>query len=310
LINFIVFLLTIIGIYGILSLSLSIQYGTAGLVNFAVVAFFMIGAYASAILVVLFHMPIYVGFVVAIAGGAIFGLLLTLPVGKLRQHYWAIVTLAAAHLVRLVFLNTQLGGPYVGGSYGVTNIPGPLDNVLSGDAYDWFYLGLVAVCLAVAYAVTVWVTRAPFGRVLKALREGDDIPYALGKRVRSMRLRAMAIGGGMAGAAGSLYAHFNGFIAPTFFLPLETFLVWSMVILGGSGNHRGALVGTVIIELLYNSTRFLPGSGNLLASLRMVLIGTLIIVIIIYLPQGVLPERKRVFPERKRAYGQRGSARS
>src|SRR5690625_4022795 len=113
----------------------------------------------------------------------------------------------------------------------------------------------------------------------------------------------MAIGGAMAGAAGSLYAHYNGFISPQFFLPLETFLVWSMVILGGKGNHLGALAGTVIIELIYNSTRFLPGSGNLLASFRMALIGALIIVVIIYLPQGVLPEGKR-------RYGQHDSPRS
>jgi branched-chain amino acid transport system permease protein len=116
-----------------------------------------------------------------------------------------------------------------------------------------------------------------------------------------MRFRVMAIGGGMAGAAGSLYAHFVGFIAPTFFQPLETFLVWAMVLLGGRGNHMGAIAGAVIIQVIYNSTRFLPGSSNLLASSRMALIGALIIVVIIYLPQGVLPEGKR-------RYGQLGSA--
>ncbi len=300
-IAFIVFLLTIIGIYGILSLSVSVQYGLAGLVNLAVVANFAIGAYVSAILVTIYHTPIIVGFVVAIVSGMLFCLLLTLPVGKLHQHYWAIVTLAASQLVNLVFLNTQLNGPYVGGSYGITNIPGPLDNVLSGAAADWGFLGIVAVCLAAAYAVTSWVTHTPFGRVLKAMREGDEVPYALGKQVRSMRFRAMMIGGGMAGAAGSLYAHFTGFIAPNYFLPLETFLVWTMVILGGTGNYRGALLGTLIIEVIYNSTRFLPGSGNLLASLRMALIGALIIVIIIYLPRGVLPEPKRKYGRRESA---------
>lgn len=302
-IGFIVFLLTIICIYGILSLSLSLQFGTAGLINFAVVAFFMIGAYASTIMVVILHLPIVVGFVVAIASGGLFGLLLALPVGKLRSHYWAIATLAAGRIVYLVFLNTQLGGPYVGGSYGVSAIPAPLDKTLSNSAFQWFYLGVVAVCLAVAYALTTWLTRMPFGRVLKAMRDSDDVPLALGKQVRSMRLRVMAIGGAMAGAAGSLYAHYNGFISPEFFLPLETFLVWTMVILGGSGNHFGALVGTVIIEVIYNSTRFLPISGSTVASLRMVLIGVLLIVIVLYLPQGLLPERKR-------KYGQRDATRN
>lgn len=299
-INFTVFLLTIIGIYGIMSLSVSLQYGTAGLINLGTVAFFMIGAYASAMCVTIYNLPIIVGFIVAIICGAIFGVLLTLPVGRLKSHYWAIATLAAAQLVRLAFLNTQLDGPYVGGSYGITNIPGPLQDVLSTSGFAWFYLGIVAICLLVTYALTVWITRTPMGRVLKAMRESDSVPLALGKRVSGMRFRAMAIGGGMAGAAGSLYAHFIGFIAPTFFQPLETFLIWSMVLLGGRGNHKGAIVGTVIIELIYNSTRFLPGSSNLLASSRMALIGALIIAVIIYLPQGVLPEGKR-------RYGQLGS---
>lgn len=304
-ISFVVYLLIITGIYGILALSLSLQYGVTGLVNLGQVAFFMVGAYASTILVLVCGLPIVVGFVGGIAAGGLFGMLMALPIGNLRQDYWAITTLAAAELARLVFLNTPIDGPYVGASYGVPGIPGPFKDQLSGTAFDLFYLGLVAVCVIVSYGVAVWVTRAPFGRVLKALREGDEVPLALGKRVRSLRVRAMAIGGAMAGAAGSLYAHYNGFIAPNYFLPLETFLIWSMVMLGGSGNHLGALLGTLIIELIYNSTRFLSGvlpvSDDLLASLRMVVIGVLIILIILYLPRGLLPERKRTYGRRDAA---------
>lgn len=304
-INFVVYLLIITGIYGILSLSLSLEYGVTGLVNFGQVAFFMIGAYASAILVLVFHLPIAIGFIGAIAAGGAFGVLMALPIGNLRQDYWAIATLAAAELVRVIFLNTPIQGPYVGASYGVPGIPGPLKTQLTGEQFNWFYLGLVAVCVLVAYGVAVWVTRAPLGRVLKALREGDEVPLALGKRVRSARVRSMAIGGAMAGAAGSLYAHYNGFIAPNYFLPLETFLVWAMVMLGGRGNHLGALVGTLIIELIYNSTRFLgdvfPGADGLLASLRMVVIGVLIVLIILYLPRGLVPERKRTYGRRDAA---------
>jgi len=295
-IAFLVYLFTIIGIYGLMSLSLSLQYGTTGLVNLGEVGFFMVGAYVSAIMVMLGGLPIGVGLLGAIAAGAVFGVLMALPIGDLRQDYWAIVTLAAAEIARLIFLNTNLGSPYVGASYGVAGIPAPWQQHFSTAAYGYVYLGLVAVCVACAYALVRWVGRTPYGRLLKAIRESDEVALALGKDVRRARIWAMALGGGIAGLAGGLFAHFNGFIGPDYFMPLETFLVWAMVILGGSGNHLGALVGTAVIEAIYNSTRFLDISqahASLVASLRMVLIGVLIILVILYLPRGLVPEGRR-----------------
>jgi branched-chain amino acid transport system permease protein len=295
-ISFALYVLTIVGIYGLMSLSLSLQYGQTGLVNLGQVGFFMAGAYASSVVTTLLGWPIIVGFVFAIIAGAIFGILMALPIGNLRQDYWAIVTLAAAELVRVALLNTTFGSPYVGASYGITGVPSPLRDDFSSASYGYFYLGLVVACLVIAYLVVMWVSRSPFGRVLKSIRTGDEVAMALGKDVRRARIWTMAIGGAIAGAGGSLFAHFVGFIDPTYFLPLETFLVWAMVILGGSGNHFGALVGTLVIEVLYNATRFLGfGSeyASLVASLRMVVIGLLIIVVILYLPRGLVPERRR-----------------
>ncbi|WP_440997973.1 branched-chain amino acid ABC transporter permease [Arhodomonas sp. SL1] len=293
---YLVYLLTMAGIYGVMSLSLSLQYGQTGLVNLGQVGFFMVGAYASAICSVLFGWPIAAAFLVGILAGALFGVLMALPIGDLRQDYWAIVTIAAAELARVVFLNTNLGDDYTGGSYGLTGIPSPMQDVLSGGAFDLFYLGLVLASVLVCYLLVAWVSRSPYGRVLKAVRESDEVAQALGKDVRVARIWAMAIGGAVAGLGGALFAHFIGFIDPTYFLPLETFLIWAMVILGGPGNHLGALAGAVIIQAIYNSTRFI-GFGDeysgLVASLRMVLIGVLIIVVILYLPRGLIPERRR-----------------
>lgn len=303
-IQFLIYVLTIVGIYGLLSLSLSLQFGQTGLANFGLVAFFMLGAYLSSIMTTLLGWPIVLGFVVACIGGGLLGVLMALPIGNLRQDYWAMVTLAAGELLRIIFLNTNLGSPYVGASFGVTNIPGPFRNVLSPDGFAYFYLGLVVVCVIVAYLLVVWVCRSPFGRVLKSVRESDEVAKALGKDVRRARIGSMAIGGVIAGAAGSLFAHFIGFINPTYFLPLETFLVWAMVILGGSGNHLGALLGAVIIEFIYNATRFLDVStefASTVAALRMVLIGVLIIVVILYLPRGLAPERRRRYASRRPA---------
>ncbi|NIR31822.1 MAG: branched-chain amino acid ABC transporter permease [Gammaproteobacteria bacterium] len=294
-IDFLVYLLTIVAIWGILSLSLNVQYGLTGLVNLGHVAFFMLGAYISTILVMMAGLPIGVGWLGGIAAAALFGVLMALPTANLQQDYWAISTLAAAEIVRLIFLNEELQGPYVGASFGVGGIPRPLRDLFTTQAYGYFYLALALACLFTTYLLARWVTRTPFGRALKALREGDEVPLALGKNARSLRIRGMALGGAMGGLAGALFAHYNAFIQPNYFLPLETFLVWAMVILGGAGNHLGALLGTVVVQTIINSTRFVddfvPIDASILGSMRMIVVGVLIILVIIYLPNGVLAEK-------------------
>jgi len=300
--EFIVYLVTIAGIWGILSLSLNLQYGVAGLVNLGHVVFFMLGAYTSTILVKLVGAPIVLGMAAGAAAAALFGMLMALPAANLKEDYWAISTLAAAEIVRIVFLNTRLGGPYVGEAFGVSGIPRPLREWFDAQGfaladYNLFYMALVLVCLAAAFALVSYLAAQPFGRSLKALREGDEVPLALGKAVGSLRVRVMAVGGALAGLAGALFAHYNAYIAPEYFLPLETFIVWSMVILGGPGNFLGALAGTVIIQVLYNSTRFLAPlvsvDAQVLGPARMITISVLIILVILYMPRGMLPERRR-----------------
>ncbi|SDF72177.1 amino acid/amide ABC transporter membrane protein 2, HAAT family [Limimonas halophila] len=296
-IDYLVYLLTIVGIWGILSLSLNLQYGITGLVNLGHIAFFMLGAYISTILVMVVGTGYVVGFIGGMLAAAAFGALIALPTAHLQQDYWAISTLAAAEIVRLIFKNETIGGTYQGGPYGFSGIPQPLKDSLSSEAFGWFYLGLTAVLVAAALVALMWLLRMPFGRVLKAMREGDEVPLALGKNVGNLRIRAMALGGAVAGLAGALYAHFNAFIDPTYFLPLETFLVWAMVILGGAGNYVGALVGALIVQAIYNSTRFVAGvvplDADTVGSLRMIVIGVLIILVIHYMPRGLVPERSR-----------------
>jgi len=300
--EFLVYLITIAAIWGILSLSLNLQFGIAGLVNLGHVAFFMLGAYTSTILVVIAGWPIVVGVVAGAIAAALFGMLLALPAANLKEDYWAISTLAAAEIVRIIFLNTRLGGPYVGEAFGVSGIPRPLRDWFDANGYsladyNLFYMVLVLVVLAACFALVRYLAATPFGRSLKALREGDEVPLALGKSVGGLRIRVMAVGGALAGLAGALFAHYNAFISPEYFLPLETFIVWAMIILGGPGNFLGALVGTVIIQALYNSTRFIAPLLNIdaqvLGPLRMITISVAIILVIMYMPRGIVPERRR-----------------
>lgn len=301
-IDFLIYLATICSIWGILALSLNLQYGITGLVNLGHIAFFMIGGYISTILVVLAGWPIGCAMLAGAAAAGLYGVLLALPTSGLQQDYWAICTLAAAEIVRMIFLNQTLGSPYVGASFGVSKIPQPLRDWFSAATYPDFYLVLTVACLLICWALVHAITRTPYGRVLKAIREGDEVPLALGKRVRSARIRAMGLGGALAGLAGALFAHYNAFISPQYFLPMETFLVWAMVIVGGGGNNLGALVGTVVVQTLFTSSRFLkdvlPIDADILGPARMLLIAVLVIMVIIYLPEGLLPERRRRYGRR------------
>ena len=229
LISFIVYLAIMMGIYSILSLSLNLQYGFTGLANFGQVGLFCLGAYTSTILVLVFKMPFIVGLLGGMAVAGLFGYIISVPTADLKEDYWAIVTLAAAEVIRIFFLNEDWvvgGGPYVGGAFGVGGIPQPLRSFFSASIYPFFYLSIVLVCLGITYFVINTLTQSPFGRVLKSMREGgDQLPQVLGKDVKKFRMKVMTIGGGFGGLAGSLWAHFQGFISPDQFLPLETFII-------------------------------------------------------------------------------------
>jgi ABC-type branched-subunit amino acid transport system permease subunit len=300
------------GIYGILSLSLNLQYGFTGLANFGHVAFFCLGAYTSTIIAVLVFpadsglLANLFAFIVGLLGGMVvaglFGLVISIPTANLKEDYWAIVTLAAAEIVRLFFLNEDWifgKGPYHGGAFGIGGIPRPLQSLFSATTYNFFYLCVVIFFLALTFFTIRLLTNSPFGRVLKAMREGDDLPLAMGKDVSKFRMKAMALGGAMGGLAGSLVAHFWSFISPEAFMPIETFVVWAMVVVGGKGNSIGALVGAVIIQFFYILPQllkdYIPIDAQVLASLRMVVIGVLIVLAMLFMKEGLVKEKKQVY---------------
>ncbi len=299
LLNFLVYLAIMMGIYGILSLSLNFQYGFTGLANFGQVAFFCLGAYVSTIIVFTLKMPFFLGLVSAMFVAGLLGYVIAIPTAELKEDYWAIVTLAAAEIVRIFFLNEDWvvgGGPYVGGAFGVGGIPQPLRSLFSAHTYPLFYLVIVLFCLSATYFVINRLTRSSFGIVIKSIREGDNLPLAMGKNTKKFRIKVMAIGGCFGGLAGSLWAHFHGFVSPNQFLPLETFIIWAMVIVGGKANNKGAILGAVIIMTFYNSTRFIkdyvPIEEITLASLRMVAIGVLIVFAMLFMKEGLIKEKK------------------
>lgn len=301
LIGFIFYLLTMVNVYGILSISLNFQAGVGGLSNFGHVAFFALGAHVSTLIVMLGNVHFIFGVLGGFLAAGLFAFIISIPTRRLESDYWAITTLGAAEIIRLFFLNEDwIGtGQYSGGPFGIRGIPRPWESIIPKDLYPMFYFGLTLFFLVLTYLVINHLTNSPFGRIMRTIREDTDLPSSLGKNVFNSRVKTMVIGGGFAGIAGSLFAHYTTYIDPYFFMPLETFIVWAMVILGGKGNAKGAILGTFAIQLIYSSTRFLsqhiPLNSQLLASLRMVVIGLIIVLVMLFMQKGLLQEKKRVY---------------
>ncbi len=296
-----VFTLTMVGIYGVLALGLNVQWGYTGMLNIGVAAFYAVGAYTTAILTAA-PSPDHLGgfglpFIVGLVGAGVVAGLLALVVGlvtlNLRSDYLAIASIGIAEIVRLVLKNEAW---MTNGVRGIAGIDTPLASLVPGYA-DLGYLVLVGVILALVYWGVQRAFRAPWGRVLRALRENEPAALAAGKNVLAFRVSAFVLGSVIMGLGGALYAHFNGYVSPSDFQPmLATFLVWVMLIAGGSGNNRGALLGALVIWLVWSGTEMLAGLmpeglGTQASALRVFLVGLLLEIILLTRPQGLLPEK-------------------
>lgn len=290
---FLIHILIMTGVFAIVALSLNFEVGITGLSNFGQAAFMMIGAYTSALLYMA-GVPFILGILAGMVLAALFALLISLPTSELRADYWAIVSIAAAESLRL-FINNEKW--LAEGPFGLRGIPRPLFSVF-GEAYNIFYLVLVVACLALVYFVLERLTASPFGRVLRGLRETEDLMEAFGKHVFRFKAWSMMIGGMVAALGGGLYAHYITFISPEHFAPAVTFLIWTMMIVGGSGNVKGVLLGALVVTVLNNSTRFVKDlvylPTDLVAALRTLVIGSLTIFFVVVRPEGLIPEQKRV----------------
>src|SRR5699024_2757813 len=269
LVNFFIYLLTMMGIYSLFALSLNLQLGYTGLINFGQVMFFIVGAYASGVLTTWLGMPIVVGIVAAMLIAGVVGMLVSLPTRSLTADYWAISTLVAAETVRIIAINEEW---LTGGTFGIMNIPQPLRALFLPAAYPAVFLSITLALVALVYILIHFITDSPFGRELRCIRDDEDLCLSMGKNTRKLKVQAMVLAGMVAGLGGALFAHYVTFISPQNFRPIETFLMFAMVVIGGLGNHRGAILGAIIIETFNVSTRFIGGpleiSSAFMGSLR------------------------------------------
>jgi branched-chain amino acid transport system permease protein len=298
---YLVAILTMGGIYALLTLGLNLHWGYTGLMNVGIAGFVTVGAYTSAILTTPaspthlggFELPVLVGMAAAAVAAGFVAWLIGLTTLRLRSDYLAIATIGIGEILRMVARNEQW---LTNGSQGMTNVPKIFGSLPSPWA-EVAFLGVVLVLVAITYWLCERAHRSPWGRVQRAIRDNESAAAAAGKHVEQFRLASFVFGAMVMGLGGAMMAQLLRFVAPETAEPLMvTFLVWVMLVAGGSGNNRGALVGAFGVWFLWSLTdfltRFMPDALEARTSfLRIFLIGLALQLILIYRPQGLVGEK-------------------
>ena len=325
-------------IFSVFSLGLNVQWGYTGLFNIGIAGFFALGAFTSALVTTArptgtlalysqqafgLNAPFLVGAAAAAVVSGVVALLVGVPTLRLREDYLAIATIGIAELIRLVFQNERwlANGPQP--LRGIPRplyclveeppcawLPGPLREwagALEPRDYGYLYLIVVSVAVVLLYVAVERAIRSPWGRVLRAIREEEYSAAMNGKDVFAFKLQALVVGAMIMGVGGSLYAHYMVSIDYGHFTPLyATFLIWVMLMLGGSGNNRGAIVGAFVIWGVWTGSTFLTDAIKPVLSaispdlparspyIRYLLIAVLLELILLFRPQGLLGEEKQV----------------
>ena len=307
LVSFLIFFLIFASFYSLSALGLNLQWGAAGLFNVGIVGFFAIGAYTSAIIsgphypdtiIGGFGLWFPLGFVSAVLVTGLAALVVGYITLRLREDFLAISTFGIAISIQLTSLNWD---SLTRGPNGMYGLPRPLSGYFESPVSDnALYLVLCLAITGVVYWMFERMARSPWGRALRAIREDETAAAALGKNVFALRLQAFVLGSSVFGLAGALYAHFLGFISPIDFLPIFTFQVFVMLIVGGSGNNLGALLGGLLVWGLWSASDaliagVLPSSLQApAAAARVVIIGLALVLMLLFRPSGILPERRFV----------------
>lgn len=301
------------GIYAIFCLGLNIQWGYTGLFNVGIAGFFCVGAYISALITTarptgeyanyvsqLFALNLPFGF--GLVGAALVCGVIAFFIGmltlKLKGDYLAIATIGIAETIRLLFLNESW---LANGSRGLSGLPRPFEEVIPPMQYDYFYLVIVILIMALIYFLIEKSIRSPWGRVLRAIREDEVSASMSGKDVVSFKMQSFVFGAMIMGIGGALYAHYVKTVTPNMFTPLYgTFIFWVMIIAGGSGNNKGAILGAFVVWGVWILSKFVTDFAlpyDLKARgpyIRFLVLGIMLLVILVKRPTGLLGEEKTV----------------
>lgn len=306
--------------YAMAAIGLNLHFGYTGLLNMGQAGFMLLGAYGFGITLVAGG-SFWLALLVAIAAGVLFALVLGMPTLQLRGDYLAIVTISAAEIVRW-FGRSTLWQEWTGGASGLQGryykepfqelsfLPdgrfalGPLEYINTGS--DSWWTRIVAWSLVALVLVFVWlITRSPWGRVLKGIREDEDAVRALGKNVYSYKLQALVIGGAIGALGGVIFA-LPAAIVPDSMGRTMTFFVWTILLLGGAATVFGPVLGSMIFFAAYmfmrTGMRALAentGVGDVITTTNVeqiggMLVGVTLMLLVIFRPQGILGNKKEL----------------
>jgi branched-chain amino acid transport system permease protein len=296
------FFLVFATVFAIVTLGLNLQWGFTGLFNVGVAGFVALGAYTSALLTTpKAGWPVAAGLLAAMLLTGVIALFVGALALRLRRDYLAITTFGIAVAIQVAANNATA---LTGGPFGVQFIPRPMQTWL-GTGLPWTlaYLALSLALLGLAYAAIEKLVNSPWGRVLRAIRDDEETAASVGKRAFAFRLQSFVIGSMLMGLGGALYAHFLGYIAPEDFLPILTFQIWAMLIVGGSGNNRGAMAGAFLVWAFWTASGalmrgWIPQAQQARAgSLQVVLIGALIAFMLVLRPRGLFAKSGAIRPK-------------
>ena len=305
---YVISLLTMGGIYAILALGLNIQWGFTGLFNAGIAGFYAVGAYVSAILTTApsarhlggYEMP----YPVAFAAAMIVVGVLAWGVGKiclrLRTDYLAIATIGIAEIIRLILKNESWA---TNGPRGISMVPRPFET-LPEPWHQLAFMALILTTVAVIYLALETARKSPWGRVMTAIRENEPAARAAGKNVARFRMEGFVFGCMLMALAGAYSSQYLKIIDPAVSDPLTaTFLVWVMLVVGGSANNRGAILGAFLMWAIWSATEIvtmrLPDDLAIrTAYVRIFLIGLVLQIVLQKFPRGILPEQRPTSPAR------------
>jgi branched-chain amino acid transport system permease protein len=297
--------LVMASIYAVMALALNLQWGYTGLMNFGIGAFYMVGAYTSAILtgaataehVGGFGAPVILGILGAASVSGLIAFLISYPALKLRGGPFAIALLAIQETLFLIIKNESW---LTNGVWGIRGIPRPFFELMNPRYYVFFYLVITGCVLVGTYFAFEKAVNSPWGRVLRGIREDEPLTSISGKDCFLYRQQSFVFSSMVMGIAGGLYVHYTGFVSPQVFSPLmSTFIVWLMVMVGGTGNNRGVILGSFLVWAIWVGsdffTDFVPASvATQIGFIRMFFVGSILFVTILTKPQGLLTQKLRI----------------
>jgi branched-chain amino acid transport system permease protein len=300
--------------YALAATGLAVHFGYSGLLNFGMAAFMAVGGYGYAISVLSFGLPWWMGMFIGLLGGVLFALILGIPTLRLRADYLAIATIAAAEIVRLLF-QTELFKEYTNSSAGLRGYsdgfrsinPFPPGTYGFGpftytEVELWNRVfGLILLAVAV---LVVWAhMRSPWGRVLKGIREDEDAVRSLGKNVFAYKMQALIIGG-VIGAMGGIVFAVPSAVVPGSYSTSLTFFLWTILLLGGAATVLGPTLGAVLFWIVFSflgnllpqmaTAGYLPMTSIQAEIVRWILAGVVLMLIVIFRPQGILGDKREM----------------